>query len=78
MREHLKHHMDQKVYPCVTCAKEFSSQLASQIHFCSKYGEGYICDMCLKRFDSPIQWCHHMKKCPGGGNTLMYPPRDGE
>ncbi len=64
--------------PCVTCAKEFSSQLASQIHFCGKHGEGYICDTCLKRFDSPIQQCCHMKKCPGGGNTLMYPPRDRE
>ncbi len=61
--EHLKHHMDTKVYPCASCEKQFSSALAYQIHFRGKHGDGYLCHKCGQRFDAPIQHCHHLKKC---------------
>ncbi len=78
MHEHLKHHEDKKVYPCMVCFKEFSSNLACKIHFTGKHGDGYICQNCSTHLDSPIQRCRHTKKCLGGGNAIAHPPRDME
>ena len=63
LHEHLKRHTDFKVYPCVQCDKEFSSDLAAQIHFYGKYGEGYCCTSCNKRFDALIQKVRHEWLC---------------
>ncbi len=75
MREHLQRHEDDKIYPCGDCEKQFSSLLACKIHYRGKHGEGYLCNKCQMRFDTPIQWCHHAKKCSSGGNADEYPPR---
>ncbi len=70
LAEHLKHHLDTKVYPCISCGKQFSSALACQIHFKGKHGDGYPCKNCGTRFDAPIQRCRHMKKCSLQVNAL--------
>ena len=72
LREHVKWHIDDRIYPCMQYDKQFSLLLACQIHICGKHGIGYHCVKCDRWFDAPIQKCCHKRKC--GGNAIMHPP----
>ncbi len=75
LREHMKQHTDDKIYPCMQCDKQFSSLLACQIHIHGKHSIGYHCVKCDRWFDALIQKCHLERKC--GGNALTHPPVAG-
>ncbi len=56
-------HDERQTFECSDCDAVYHTLNSLRIHQIGKYGEGYICEMCDRRFDMPVQHARHQKKC---------------
>ncbi len=49
--------------PSDLCDAVYGTKAALQIHVVGKHGEGFTCQHCAARFDTPVQRLRHQCNC---------------
>ena len=63
LSRHTALHGARSQHACETCDSVFSTLHSLAMHTRGKHSEGYLCQKCGARFNSPAQCIHHQKKC---------------
>ena len=63
LSRHTALHGARTQHVCDTCDSVFSMPHSLAMHTHGKHGEGYLCQKCGARFNSPAQHICHQKKC---------------
>ncbi len=63
LSRHIPLHGARTQHVCDACDSVFSILHSLAMHTCGKHSEGYLCQRCGARFNSPAQCIHHYKKC---------------